>query len=300
MNFKYLFIILCVVCRISADDWDNVDLSLVGDVQDRPGFWDDKAPELIPLQVDPRLRSSRIVGGWEVKPHSHPYVVFMLSTNGPSTWRCSGSIISPTAILTAAQCPDGSTSTLVISGVHNVNTIEETQQRRRVSSYDYKIHENYNPQNFHNDIAILLIRSYPFTETREVAFVQLPYGYKNELFIGKMVSIVGWGRTCTLCQTSSVLRGSENYVIANEACLPYHNSFVDHQMCIRTEGARGACFGDSGGPYTLSRSGPSDHQVVTQIGIHSFIATGGCEADRPSGSIRLTYFLDWIDSKLKL
>jgi len=56
---------------------------------------------------------------------------------------------------------------------------------------------------------------------------------------------VGWGRTCTLCQTSSVLRGSENYVIENDECLPYHGSFVDHQMCIQTTGARGACSGDA-------------------------------------------------------
>lgn len=77
-----------------------------------------------------------------------------------------------------------------MAGVHNINIIEETQQRRRISSSDYKIHENYNPHNLQNDIAILLIRSYPILETREVQFVQLPYGYKNELFVGQMVSIV--------------------------------------------------------------------------------------------------------------
>ncbi|KAL7014637.1 hypothetical protein ACKWTF_016038 [Chironomus riparius] len=274
MSLRF-FVILCLLCGINAG-YEEIDLSIIGAVEERPGFWDDKIPELKPHQIVSRLRSSRIVGGWEVKPHSHPYVVFMLSTYGPSTWRCSGSIISSTAILTAAHCPEGSTSSLVVSGVHNVNAIEETQQRRRIPSYDYKIHENYNPHNLQNDIAILLIRSYPIIETREVQFVQLPYDYKKELFVGEMVSIVGWGRTCTLCQSSSVLRGSENYVIANEECLPYHTLFSDHQMCIRTEGARGACLGDAGGPYTLSRSGSTDRTAI-QIGIHSVIAVGGCK-----------------------
>ena len=91
-----------------------------------------------------------------------------------------------------AHCLDGSTSSLVVAGVHNVNTIEETQQRRRIQSYDYKIHENFNPQTLQNDIAALLIRDVPFSETREVQFAQLPYDYKRELFVGSMVSIVSF------------------------------------------------------------------------------------------------------------
>lgn len=79
---------------------------------------------------------------------------------------------------------------MIIAGAHNINTIETTQQRRTIPLADYRLHENYNPNNLQNDIALLLIRGAQVLESPEIRFPQLPRTLRNELFAGEMVSIV--------------------------------------------------------------------------------------------------------------
>jgi hypothetical protein len=97
------------------------------------------------------------------------------------------------------------------------------------------------------------------------------------------VSIVGWGRTCVTCPGSDVLRGVQNNIISNAECRTFYgNTVTDQFFCMQTTGQRGTCPGDSGGPYTLPRPGPSDQLPVIQIGVHSFgasSAVGGCEGE---------------------
>ncbi|XP_070495394.1 brachyurin-like [Chironomus tepperi] len=301
MEVKFI-VLLALVSAVAADLYDPIDLSSIATVEERPGFWESRIPELRPRQIDPRS-TSRIIGGWEVEPHSHPYAVFVLSSLGGSSWRCGGSIISPIAALTAAHCPEGTTSAMIIAGAHNINMVEPTQQRRTIPLADYRLHENYNPPSLQNDIAILLIRTNPVAETPEIRFPQLPYTLRNDLFAGEMVSIVGWGRTCATCNTSPVLRGVTNLIITNAECRQFYSTVVAHQMCMQTVGQRGTCPGDSGGPYTLPYPGAGNNLPFVQIAVHSFGASanvGGCDAQRPSGSVRTNFFLDWIDSTARL
>jgi secreted trypsin-like serine protease len=222
-------------------------------------------------------------------------------TSGASNFRCGASIISGRAVLTAAHCPSGTSSTLAITGGHNIQVNEPTQQRRTIASSAYRLHANYNPSTLANDIAILITPT-PVVETQFVRFSRLPHDFRNELFTGELVSIVGWGRTCVTCPGSDVLRGVQNYIITNEACRAiYGNTVTDQFFCMQTTGQRGTCPGDSGGPYTLPRPGPSDQLPFIQIGVHSFgasSAVGGCEAQRPSGAVRTTVFLDWITTNM--
>lgn len=50
--------------------------------------------------------------------------------------------------------------------------------------------------------------------------------------------------------------------------------------------------GDSGDPLVYFES----DGVYTQVGIASFVASGGCQQGLPAGFTRVTSYLDWISS----
>lgn len=50
----------------------------------------------------------------------------------------------------------------------------------------------------------------------------------------------------------------------------------------------------SGGPLVVK---DDDLGENIQIGVVSFVAKKGCEAQLPTGFVRVTYYLDWIHEK---
>lgn len=99
---KFLFLAIFLFATSFAFEWDEIDWSMVIAREEEPGFWDKVDPGLRLPVSDPR-RSSRIRGGWEVEPNSHPYAVALLMSTATATFRCGSSIISSRSILTAGK-----------------------------------------------------------------------------------------------------------------------------------------------------------------------------------------------------
>jgi secreted trypsin-like serine protease len=294
---KFLILALLAVGAFAAENYDGpeyapFDASTILPIEDMPGFWEGRDfPKAYTTQ---NARDRRIVGGQEATPNSIPWQVALHISVTGGTALCGGSILSTNAALSAAHCPIGSASTLVIGGAHNRNIVEANQQRRTVTSANYRIHANYNPSNLNNDIAILLVPT-AWTHNAHIQPTRLPTAFASELFVGETATVSGWGRVTNTGATSAVLRVTTVPVITNAACAQVFGTsvIVASVICVSTTHGSGSCNGDSGGPLTVPRAG--DTRPI-QIGVVSFGAAAGCAGTFPSGFARVTSFLAWINS----
>ncbi|XP_011826413.1 PREDICTED: granzyme B isoform X3 [Mandrillus leucophaeus] len=106
---------------------------------------------LLAFLLLPRTDAGEIIGGHEVKPHSRPYMAYLMIWDQMSLKRCGGFLIREDFVLTAAHCWGSSIN--VTLGAHNIKEQERTQQiipvKRAIP------HPAYNPENFSNDIMLL-------------------------------------------------------------------------------------------------------------------------------------------------
>lgn len=275
----------------SAPEW-NVDWSQAVPVEDMPGFWDGR--DLPAAIFASNARSSRIVGGQEVVPHSHPYQASILMQFAGGSGLCGASWIGGLTILTAAHCPIGSVSTLVILGAHNRLVIEPSQQRQTIPSANYRLHPQYNSGNLNNDIAIMIAPNAWNQDAFVTPINLVPNDLLGETFAGQRGTSTGWGRTTNGGAVSDVLRSANNLIITNAECAAVYGTTVVNAgvICIETnQSNQGTCHGDSGGVLSVNQP---EFGGLIQVGVTSFVASAGCVAGFPSGFERVSFHDSWI------
>ena len=216
-----------------------------------------------------------------------------MTTFGSGTGLCGASAISSTAALTAAHCSDATASSfLLIFGAVNRRNNEPNQQRVTAPASAWVQHPNYNPNNLHNDVAVIRFPGSPLTFNQFVQPIALAQDM-NELFVGEEVYVSGYGRISdSTNETSDVVRFTVKNVITNTACrIRFIVLVIESTICaIGDEFINNAvCNGDSGGPLAVRRNGQS-----VQVGVVSFGSPLGCERGVPDGYARVSHFYAWI------
>nr|CAD7423875.1 unnamed protein product [Timema monikensis] len=156
---------------------------------------------------------------------------------------------------------------------------------------NYIIHENFNENNFDNDIALLQVDT-PFQFSASVQPISLP-AQGEATPVGTQAVVSGWGVTVNGgTEYSSDLLYITVNIYSDSDCndkyyADYGGLFVGDFCAGHAEGGIDACQGDSGGP--LAAGGKL-------VGIVSW-GDQCALPDRPGVYTRVSYYRDWIKEK---
>ena len=238
-----------------------------------------------------------VVGGQAADPGEYPWQVYMESGPQNNVGQCGGSLIHPKWVLTAAHCFYNEDDQLAISpvvlsiGDHDVSVPEGGEQFPTVSQVILHEDHDISVGDGFNDIALLELESPVQTSenVKPVSLAETPFD--SPLVVpGKRATVIGWGGIDENAEEASPVLLELEYTI--DTCI---SAFRHTQMCMSTEGRKGNCDGDSGGPLMVRRP---DGEMV-QVGIVS-LGTGRSCGRGQDVYTRVSEFRGWIESQTGL
>ncbi|XP_052590237.1 cathepsin G-like [Peromyscus californicus insignis] len=226
--------------------------------------------------------AGKIIGGREARPHSHPYMAFLLIQSPGGLSACGGFLVREDFVMTAAHCLGSSIN--VTLGAHNIQRQERTQQH--IAVLRAIPHPDYNPQIIHNDIMLLQLRS-RIRRSRAVKPVALPMA-NNRLRPGDLCTVAGWGRVSQRRGTN-VLQEVQLRVQRDQKCSDRFNSYNSQtQICVGNPRERKSAFlGDSGGP------------LVCNNVVQGIVSYGDRNGIPPAVFTKIQSFLPWIKRTMR-
>ena len=261
-----------------------------------------------------------ITGNW-VEDFDHPYVglVVFYDANGEFIWRCSGSLISPTKLLTAGHCADtgdGAASARVYfqqdAGAHynpatqldpvtgypdycaagTLGTLCATSDEL----YNYGFANFAGFPNIHDVGLVILDQPISMPEYGELPTAGVLSGLGTARGLKDTVfTVSGYGLSYSTQVHSAVPNISFRSRLMAQSTLVNLNSANNDGYNLQTQGngddRGGTCSGDSGGPVFLG--GPESNVIVavTSFGFNSI-----CRGTDFAYRVDRGEVLDWINS----
>ena len=205
---------------------------------------------------------------------------------------CTGSVIAPAVILTAAHCTMDELGIAPISGFARPGVIDayDTSTQRLWDIADLLPHPGYDPDTFRNDVALVVLDA-----TTGAPAMPLVAPWQDGLVVGGApAAIAGWGLTATGASSPRYLRDASVPLISDAACardMPaaLRPSLDPVSMLCAGDLPAGidTCQGDSGGPLAMTIAG-----TRTLVGDTSW-GPDPC-ASAPGVYGRISAFRSWI------
>jgi secreted trypsin-like serine protease len=215
--------------------------------------------------------SPQVIGGTTVPAGGFPYAAYIYaSTSGTAFQACTGTVIAPTIILTAAHCVFFGGAVLPASAFSvQTGTLTRSTATPPVPPNVTAVHADpyYNPATFQNDAAILVLSQATSAPTIPLATTASTALYAT----GAVVSYAGWGETVADTESSAAvqLQSGTVSILPNSTCQSAVEFHPGVTLCVGGPGYRPAtCHGDSGGPLIANTAAGA-----VQIGIVSYSAT---------------------------
>uniref|UniRef100_T1PCU8 Trypsin n=1 Tax=Musca domestica TaxID=7370 RepID=T1PCU8_MUSDO len=224
-----------------------------------------------------KLAQERIVGGQVAEKGFAKYQISLQGMYGGHM--CGGAIIDNEWVLTACHCVDGYNPEFlrVITGT---NVYFQPGATYEVD--EFWCHCNYDNPTYHNDIAILHLKT-PIVYDDLTQPIALPI---SPLKDGDEVILTGWGDNVLWGGTPDELHKLYTKFVTYEDCYEIYGGApmldVGH-ICTFTRVGEGSCHGDSGGPLV------SNGRLVGLVNWGMPCATGV-----PDAHCNVYFYLDWI------
>jgi secreted trypsin-like serine protease len=249
--------------------------------------------------VSRRSARTAVIGGTPAEPGSYPSLAFVLNVRGALAEQCSGTVVAPNLVLTAAHCVEDLTSGVVAQPVSLTvitGALEWASPARQLSGVSRVI---VNPRFLrHTDAgdAALLVLSTP-TSAPAIALARGARGGGGGepwLHAGTPGTIVGWGKTHYRQSVATRRLMQAATGLQSQSWCEHHALMFDPRSELCTidppEYRTGGCEGDSGGPL-LAVEPALDEEIEVGITIR---AADTCATRYPTVFTSVSSISGWV------